>query len=51
MKAILLNPNQIITLNDYPIYSDKDLLRYLSMCKNGDKLPLVPVIKKDIVKK
>ena len=51
MKTKELNPNQIITLNDYPVHSDTILLEYFEKCKRGEKLALVPVIKKDIVKK
>ena len=51
MKTVKLNPNQIITLNDYPVYSDNDIKRYFEMCQLKKKLPCVPVIKKDIVKK
>ena len=51
MKTIKLNPNQIITLNDYPVYSDDVLNEYFNKCKLGEKVPFVPVIKKDIVKK
>ena len=51
MKTIELNPNQIITLNDYPVNSDSVLIEYYKKCKRGDKLPYVPVIRKDIVGK
>jgi len=51
MKTLELNPDQIITLNDYPLYSDDVLIKYFDKCKQGQKLPFVPVIKKGIVKK
>ena len=51
MKIIELNPNQIITLNDYPVYSDYDLKKYFEICQLKGKLPYIPVIKKRIVKK
>jgi len=51
MKLKKLSPNQIITLNDYPIY-DKDILnKYINQCKLKEKIPYVPVIEKDRVKK
>jgi len=46
-----LNPNQIITLNDYPLHSDTVLNRYFIKCNIGGNVPLVPVIKKETVKK
>jgi len=33
MKTIEINPDQIITLNDYPVYSDNDLKKYFKMCQ------------------
>lgn len=51
MKTIKLNPNQIITLNDYPVYRDKDLREYFKKCQLKKELPLVPVVRKDIVRK
>jgi len=51
MKTIELNSDQIITLNDYPLYSDDVLIKYFDKCRQGQKLPFVPVIKKVIVKK
>ncbi len=51
MKTKEINSNQIITLNDYPVYSDIDLKKYFETCQSKKKLPLVPVIKKEIVKK
>jgi len=50
MRTIELNPNQIVTLNDYPLHSDNVLREYFSKCKLGEKAPLVPVIRKDIVR-
>ncbi len=51
MKTIELTPKQIITLNDYPVYSDSVLTEYFSRCKLGKDVPFVPVIRKDIVRK
>lgn len=51
MKIKELYPNQIITLNDYPVYNDEILINYFNKCKLGEKLAFVPVIQKDIVKK
>jgi hypothetical protein len=51
MRTIELNPDQIITLNDYPMYSDNVLNKYLSKCKLGKEIPFVPVIRKNIVRK
>ena len=51
MKTTVLNPNQIITLNDYPLYSNNVLNKYLGKCRRGEDLPLVPIISKDIVRK
>jgi hypothetical protein len=50
MKKIDLNPHQIITLNDYPVFSVSHLKKYFRRCRLGN-LPLIPVIKKNIVKK
>jgi uncharacterized protein YacL (UPF0231 family) len=51
MRTIVLNPDQIITLNDYPIYSDDALNEYFDKCKLGKEVPLVPVMAKEIVRK
>jgi hypothetical protein len=51
MKTTELNPNQIITLNDYPVYSKKDLRDYFKKCQLKKELPLVPVMRKNIVRK
>ncbi|MBI4448070.1 hypothetical protein HY643_03760 [Candidatus Woesearchaeota archaeon] len=51
MKTIELNPNQIITLNDYPLHSDGVLSEYFTKCKIGKDVPFVPVIRKDTVRK
>ncbi len=51
MKITALNPNQIITLNDYPLYSHSVFRKYYSKCKNGEDLAFVPLISKDIVRK
>ena len=50
MKTLELSPDQIITLNDYPVYSDNVLSEYFSKCKLGREVPFVPVIRKDIVR-
>ncbi|MBN2393164.1 MAG: hypothetical protein JXR84_20710 [Anaerolineae bacterium] len=50
MKTIALTPHQMITLNDYPIYSIETLRLYFSRCQSGQALPLVPVIHKAIVR-
>jgi len=51
MKTIELTSNQIIILNDYPVYSDSVLTEYFSKCKLGEKVPVVPIIRKDIFRK
>ncbi len=50
MKTITLTPDQIITLNDYPIHSVDMLRLYFCRCLKGQDLPLVPVIHKTIVR-
>jgi len=50
MKIVELSPDQIITLNDYPVYSAGALRYYFERCNRGEELPLIPVIRKDIVK-
>jgi hypothetical protein len=50
MNKIVLEPNQIITLNDYPIHSNRVLKEYFNKCKTNEKLAFVPVMGKDIVK-
>jgi hypothetical protein len=51
MRSITLNPHQIITLNDYPVYSAEVLSLYVDRSLSGEKLPLVPVIHKAIVRR
>ncbi|MBU1644455.1 MAG: hypothetical protein KJ598_04830 [Nanoarchaeota archaeon] len=51
METIELTPNQIITLNDYPVYSDSVLSEYFTKCKLGEEVPFVPVIRKEVVRK
>jgi hypothetical protein len=51
MNIIELNPNEIITLNDYPVHSNEILKKYYNECKLGKEIPLVPVIRKEIVRK
>ncbi len=50
MRTIELTPNQIITLNDYPVHSDSVLSEYFAKCKLGKEIPFVPVIRKDRVR-
>ena len=50
MQTIELNPNQIITLNDFPLYSNSVLSRYFDKCMTGEDLPFVPIVSKDIVR-
>jgi len=50
VKTTELRPNQIITLNDYPLYSNDVFDEYLDRCKRGEGLALVPVISKDAVR-
>ncbi len=51
MKTITLTPYQMITLNDYPIYSPEMLRLYFRQSLSGQALPLVPVISKAIVRR
>ena len=51
MRTLELNPDQIITLNDYPVYSDSVLSEYFTKCKLGKEIPFVPVIRKAMVRK
>jgi len=51
MNTLELDPNQIITLNDYPVHSDSVLGEYYKKCKLGEDVPFVPVIRKEIVRK
>src|SRR3989344_5668534 len=51
MKTIELAPNQIITLNDYPIHSDSVLSEYFTKCNLGEEIPFVPVIRKYMIRK
>jgi hypothetical protein len=50
MKILVLEPNQIITLNDYPLHSNEVLKQYYARSEAGDNLPLVPVLRKRDVK-
>jgi hypothetical protein len=50
MKTLELEPNQIITLNDYPVHSDDVLRDYFNQIKGRKEMPLVPVIRKSIVR-
>ena len=51
MEIKNLNSNQIITLNDFPVYSEQNLKRYLETYKKGswETVALCPVIPRDIV--
>src|SRR3989344_7591458 len=51
MKTVSLSSNQIITLNDYPIQHKDIMMKYYTKCRAGQKIPFIPVIKKDKVKK
>jgi len=51
VKTTELQPNQIITLNDYPLYSNDVLSDYLDRCRREEALPFVPIISKDIVRR
>jgi len=51
MKELKLNPDKIITLNDYPIRDKNILNKYINQCKSKEKIPHVPVITKDKVRK
>jgi len=52
MKFIKLAPNQIITLNDFPLYNEQILKIYYSVYKNGCGriIPPCPVIHKNLVR-
>ncbi|MBN1249622.1 MAG: hypothetical protein JXC32_18310 [Anaerolineae bacterium] len=51
MQTIALSPHQIITLNDYPVHSIAVLRSYVDRCLGEEMLPLVPVIRKAIVRR
>jgi hypothetical protein len=51
MKTVTLTSHQIITLNDYPIFDVEMLRLYFHRCQSGQALPLVPVIRKAIVRR
>lgn len=51
MRTLELKPNQVITLNDYPVHSDEVLSEYFNKCRLGRKMPFVPLIEKRVVKK
>lgn len=51
MNTLELNPNQIITLNDYPVHSDSALSEYYKKCRLVESVPFVPVIRKEIIRK
>ena len=51
MKTIELDPKQIITLNDFPLHNESRFAKYLKKCEAGKRLPYVPVIRKEVVKR
>jgi hypothetical protein len=51
MKKLRLEPDQIIALNDFPLYNKEIFMDYLVKCKQKNPIPLVPIIKKEHVKK
>ncbi|MBT5021556.1 hypothetical protein HOK51_09905 [Candidatus Woesearchaeota archaeon] len=51
MNIIEIKPNQLITLNDYPVHRADKLESYFNKCRQGSELALIPVIKKEIAKK
>jgi hypothetical protein len=51
MKVIELDPRQVITLNDFPLYSKRMFNNYMKKCEAGERLPYVPVIRKVVVAK
>jgi len=50
MKIVELNPDQIITLNDFPVHSLEMLKKYFDQCQNNEPMPLVPVISLETVR-
>ncbi len=51
LETVELAPDEIITLNDYPLYDMSVFRAYVDKSSRGENLPLVPVIEKDLVKK
>lgn len=51
MRTTKLNPNQIITLNDYSVHNDTVLREYFRKCQLSKDVPFVPVVRKEIVRK
>lgn len=49
LEKIILSPKQIITLNDFPVYSTEVLEKYYKMCLEGSELPPVPIVAKESV--
>ncbi len=50
MELRQLEPNQIITLNDYPVHSNTILEKYFASATAGNQLPYVPIIATSIVR-
>jgi hypothetical protein len=51
MKKLVLDPKQVITLNDYPLYSYTVFKAYYKKCITDEDLAFIPVIHKNIVRK
>ncbi|PIN69640.1 hypothetical protein COV93_04670 [Candidatus Woesearchaeota archaeon CG11_big_fil_rev_8_21_14_0_20_43_8] len=51
MKIEKLKPDQIITLNDFPVHSMSFLENYVLLYKSKKKIAYVPVVHRDIVLK
>lgn len=51
IKTKKVSADKIITLNDYPVHSQEVLEKYFRRCQAKEKMALVPVINKNIVKK
>ncbi len=49
LERVFLNSNQIITLNDFPVHSEKALKAYVEMDKKGLKMPPVLVVRKSVL--
>jgi len=50
MNKLNVKPEEIITLNDYPVHSLKVLNEYVEKCKSKQLIDFIPVIEKDIMK-
>lgn len=51
IKTKQVSADKIITLNDYPVHSQEVLETYFKKCQAKERMALVPVIDKNIVKK